>query len=199
MLPRIDWSEGAPAVVTIENADWEIVDAFDNLIVHAVAALIPELQNLLNSLGFDLGHPPRCAPGDGVSDPRPWQIKGAGGEPDDCSLIQSPADYDAAATSAAREWLGRDPEEQQDSGAASSGDLVDIIDLDAPEPSTADALDTDPPVLAEPQQDLDQQAEAEDLVLGNDKTTTGSPLVNQGEEVAADNDADGESAAEGAH
>ena len=44
VLPRIECVEGAPAVVTTEEADWDVVDSLDVLSLHVLAAYVPDLQ-----------------------------------------------------------------------------------------------------------------------------------------------------------
>ena len=72
VLPRIEYVEGAPAVVTIEETDWDAVDSLDVLIPHVLAGYVPDLQALFNTLGFALDKEPQRAPGDGTPEPRLW-------------------------------------------------------------------------------------------------------------------------------
>ena len=70
-IPRIEYVEGAPALVTIEEADWDVVDSLDVLILHVLAAYVPDLQALFNTLGFALDKKPQQASGDGTPEPCP--------------------------------------------------------------------------------------------------------------------------------
>ena len=69
VLPRIEYVEHAPAVVTIEEAHWDIVDSLDTLIIHVLAAYVQDLQALLNAKGLSLDKKPQQAPGDGTPEP----------------------------------------------------------------------------------------------------------------------------------